>query len=124
MNKATYVDGFVFPVPKANMAAYKKMAQMGKEAWLKFGALDYKECVIDDATPKGIVMTFNKMGKPKAGEVMCFSYITYKSKAHRNQVNKKVMAYFDKKYASEKKTFEMPNDMKRMAMGGFKVVVG
>lgn len=124
MAKATYVDGFVFPVPKANMNAYKKMAKMGKEAWLKFGALDYKECVIDDATPKGIVMTFNKMGKPKAGEVMCFSFITYKSKAHRDAVNKKVMAYFDKKFAKEKKTFEMPNDMKRMAMAGFKVVVG
>lgn len=123
MTKGGYVDGFVFPVPKAKMAAYKKMAQMGKEAWLKFGALDYKECVIDDATPKGIVMTFGRLVKPKAGEVVCFSFITYKDKAHRKAVNKKVMAHFDKMF-KDQKDFVMPNDPKRMAMGGFKVVVG
>lgn len=121
--KATYVDGFVFPVPKKNMNAYKKMAQMGKEVWLKFGALDYKECVIEDSNPNKGPYTFNTMVKPKAGEVVCFSFITYKDKNHRKMVNKKVMAYFDEKF-KDKKDFVMPNDMRRMAVGGFKVVVG
>jgi len=123
MTKASYVDGFVFSVPKSKMAAYKKMCTEAKQVWTKFGALDYKECVIDDAAPKGIVMTFGKMVKPKAGEQVWFSFITYKDKAHRKAVNKKVMAHFDKKYA-EKKDFNMPFDMRRMAMAGFKVVVG
>lgn len=123
MTKTGYVDGFVFVVPKAKAAAYKKMATEGKEAWLKFGALDYKECVIDDAAPKGIVTTFAKMTKPKAGEQVWFSYITFKDKAHRKAVNKKVMAHFDKVYA-DAKDFTMPFDQKRMAMAGFKVIVG
>lgn len=123
MTKAGYVDGFVLVVPKAKAAAYKKMAAEGKEAWLKFGALDYKECVIDDAAPKHIVTTFGKMAKPKPGEQVWFSYIAFKNKAHRNAVNKKVMAHFDKVFA-ERKDFVMPNDPKRMAYAGFKVVVG
>ncbi len=123
MAKATYVDGFVLVVPKSKAATYKKMATEGKEMWLKFGAIDYMECVMDDPKLKDVVFNFPKMAKAKPGEQVWFSYITYKSKADRNAINKKVMAHFDKKYA-DKKDMPMPFDMKRMAVGGFKVVVG
>jgi uncharacterized protein YbaA (DUF1428 family) len=116
-----YVDGFVLVVPKSKRAAYTKMAKEGAAAWKKFGALDYKECRADDMAPKHVVFTFPKMAKAKPGEEVWFSFITFKSKAHRNAVNKKVMAYFDKKYAG--KSTPMPFDMKRMAYGGFSVVI-
>lgn len=121
MAKGTYVDGFVIPIPKKNTAQYKKMASEGCKAWKKFGALDYKECVIDDATPPFVTTTFAKMAKTKPGETVWFSFIVFKSKAHRNAVNKKVMAYFSKKYGAEMSA--MPFDMRRFAMGGFKIVV-
>ncbi len=124
MAKTGYVDGFVLTVPKTKRSAYKKMATDGRAAWLKFGALDYKECLIDDAKPQWIVNTFPMMAKARAGEEVWFSYITYKDKAHRNKVNKEVMAYFDKKYTKEEQKKNMPFDMKRMAYAGFKVVVG
>lgn len=123
MQKAGYVDGYVFPVPKNKTAAYKKMCAEGKAAWLKFGALDYKECIIDDSNPFKKACTFNTMVKPKAGEAVWFSFVTYKNKAHRNMVNKKVMAYFSQKYA-DMQDMPMPMDPKRMAVAGFKVVVG
>lgn len=122
--KATYVDGYVLTVPKSKAAVYKKMATEGKEAWLKFGALDYKECVIDDATPPGVVFTFAKMAKAKPDEQVWFSFVTFKDKAHRKAVNKKVMAYFSEKYTEEDQKKGMPFDMKRMATAGFKVMVG
>lgn len=125
--KATYVDGFVLVIPKKNVAAYKKMAAEGAKAWLKFGALDYKECMGDDLNIKGSMgmpapLSFIKLSKAKKGETVWFSYITFKSRAHRDSVNKKVMAYFSKKYA-DKKDEPMPFDMKRFAYGGFKVIV-
>ena len=119
MTKGKYVDGFVFTVPVENEAAYKKMARDGAKAWKKFGALDYKECKADDVTPPHVTFTFPKMAKAKEGESVWFSFITFKSKKHRDEVNKKVMEYFDKKYAN--KDMAMPFDMKRMAYGGFKV---
>lgn len=122
MKKGAYVDGFVLVIPKKNTAAYKKMAQEAKVVWMKFGALDYKECKIDDATPKFVTFTFPKMAKVKPTEAVWFSFITYKSRKHRDEVNTKVMAYFDKKY--EKKDQKMPFDMKRFAYAGFKVEVG
>lgn len=118
-----YVDGFVIPVPKKNTAAYKKMAQEAKGIWLKFGALDYKECMIEDPHPKFVTFTFSKMVKVKPSEKVWFSFIVYKSRAHRNAVNKKVMAYFDKTYGKHKK-MPMPFDMKRFAYAGFNVEVG
>lgn len=118
----TYVDGFVLTVGKKQLPAYKKMAIEGGKTWKKFGALDYKECVIDDGKPANVTFTFEKMSKAKPDEVVIFSFITFRSKAHRNQVNKKVMAYFEKKYATAK-DMTMPFDMKRMAYGGFKVLV-
>jgi uncharacterized protein YbaA (DUF1428 family) len=121
-HKIGYVDGFVLVVPKKNVAAYRKMATDGKRLWMKYGALDYKECVGDDLSPKGVVMTFPKMTKIKKNETVFFSYIGYKNRAHRDAVNKKVMSdptMTDP--ANAKKVW--PFDMKRMAMGGFKVVV-
>lgn len=119
---AKYVDGFVLVVPKKNLAAYKKMARDGGKTWKEFGALDYKECMIDDKAPEHVTLTFEKMIKAKPGEVVIFSFITFRSKAHRNQVNKKVMAYFDKQYA-DSKDMSMPFDMKRMAYAGFETLV-
>lgn len=120
-SQAKYVDGFVISIPKKNTAKYKKLAQEAMEVWKKFGALDYKECRIDDPTPKFVSFTFPKMAKTKPNEAVWFSFITYKSRSHRNAVNKKVMEYFDKKYG--KNNMSMPFDMKRFAYGGFKVEV-
>lgn len=119
--KAKYVDGFVLVIPKKNTAKYKKMAREASGVWRKFGALDYKECIMDDPKPPLVTLTFPKMTKVKPGETVWFSFVTYKSRKHRDAVNKKVMAYFDKKYAKAK--MEMPFDMKRVAFGGFKVEV-
>ena len=121
MTKGKYVDGFVFSVSAENEAAYKKMAREGAKTWKRFGALDYKECKADDAAPQHISFTFPKMAKAKEGETVWFSFIVFKSRKHRDEVNKKVMAYFDKKYAG--KDAPMPFDMKRLAYGGFKVEV-
>lgn len=118
---ATYVDGFVIPMQKKNLAAYKKMASEANKVWRKFGALDYRECVLEDARPKGVVNTFPKMTKMKTGETLVFAYIAFKSRKQRDAVNKKVMAYFDKKYAG--KDMPMPFDMKRFAYGGFTTIV-
>lgn len=119
---AKYVDGFVLSVPKDKKDAYKKIAKEASAVWKKFGALQYMECRGDDTTPPKVMFTFPKMAKTKEGEETWFSFIVYTSKTHRNQVNKKVMEYFDKKYAG--KNMDMPFDMKRMAMGGFTVEVG
>lgn len=121
MKKGTYVDGFVISIPKKSTAKYKKIASEAKDVWLKFGALDYKECKIDDDKPKYVAFTFAKMAKTKPSEAVWFSFIVFKSKAHRNTVNKKVMAYFEKKYSNN---MDMPFDMKRFSYAGFKVEVG
>lgn len=120
MTKGTYVDGFVLVVPKNKISDYKKMAQLGARIWKKYGALDYKECMIDDAKPKGVTFTFQKMAKLKKGETVWFSYIVYKSKKHRDQVNKKVMS---DPLMNDPKFADMPMDMKRFACAGFKIVV-
>ncbi len=112
---ATYVDGFVFTVPKTKRVAYKKIAKEGAKMWKKFGALSYKECRADDMKPKFVKWTFPKMAKAKKGEEVWFSFIVFKSKKHRDEVNKKVMAAFEKKGEMP----DMPFDMKRFAYGGF-----
>ena len=114
-----YVDGFVLPVPRKKMKAYVKMAKWGKRVWLKHGALDYQECVGDDLKSKWGI-PFPRLSKLKAGETVVFSYIVYKSRAHRDRVNAKVMKEMEKTPMPK----EMPFDMKRMAYGGFKVLVG
>lgn len=112
-----YVDGFVLPVPKKNLGAYKKMATLASKVWREYGALDYRECVGDDVDIKG-VMPFAKTVSAKAGEVVVFAWITYKSRAHRDQVNAKVM-----KDPRMKPPAKPPFDVKRMAYGGFNVLV-
>src|SRR3989344_2303950 len=114
---AKYVDGFVLAVPKNRLREYKKMAGKASKVWKKYGALDYKECVLTDPQPKFVTSTFPTMAKAKPEETVVFAYIVYKSRKHRDQVNTKVMAYFDK----EKMMPDMKNmhfDMKRMAYGG------
>jgi uncharacterized protein YbaA (DUF1428 family) len=113
-----YVDGYVLPVLKKNLKAYAHMAKMGAETWMKYGALDYKECVAEDLTAKW-GMPFSQMMKLKPGETVVFSYIVFKSRAHRDRVNAKVMKEMEK--MGEMK--EMPFDMKRMVYGGFKILV-
>ncbi len=115
---ARYVDGFVIPIKRKNVRAYKKMAQWGCNMWMKHGALSYYECVIDDFSKHGL--GFKKMCKLKTGETAVFAYIVYRSKAHRNQVNKKVMKEMEKAAGDSMK---MPFDMKRFAMAGCKVIV-
>jgi uncharacterized protein YbaA (DUF1428 family) len=122
MATGNYVDGFVIPIPKKNTAKYKKMATEASRVWKKFGALDYKECILEDPKPPFVTVTFPKMAKTKPGETVWFSFIVFKSKAHRNAVNKKVMAFFEKKYGKEEMS-SMPFDMKRFAYAGFKVIV-
>lgn len=97
------------------------MAKEGKTAWMKFGALSYMECRADDMTAPHVVFTFPKMVKAKEDKEVWFSFITFSSKKHRNEVNKKVMEYFEKKYAG--KNQDMPFDMKHFAYGGFTVEV-
>lgn len=113
-----YVDGFLLPVPKKNLAAYKKMATLGKRIWMKHGALEYRECVADDLkAPCGL--PYPKLMKLKPGETVFFSYIVYKSRAHRDKVNKAVMA----DPAMQGAPPDMPFDVRRMAYGGFKGLV-
>lgn len=114
---ATYVDGFVFSVPKDKKATYKKLATEAAEVWKKFGALDYKECRANDVAPQHVTFTFPKMAKTKEHEEVWFSFIVFASKADRNRINKQVMAYFDEKYQG--KDMPMPFDMKRFSYGGF-----
>ena len=116
----SYVDGFVLVVPKKKLALYKKMATKAGRIWREHGALDYRECVGDDLKVK-MGLPFPKLAKTKPGETVVFSYIVYKSRAHRDKVNAKVMA--DKRLTAPSMPKEMPFDMKRMAYGGFKTLV-
>ena len=121
---AKYVDGFVLVISEKKLGEYKKMATMGAKIWKKYGALDYKECVSDDIHSKGMGMVplFPKMTNLKKGELVVFSFIVFKSKKHRDQVNAKVMN--DPAMSPENFKGPMPFDMKRMAYGGFEVLVG
>ncbi len=120
---AVYVDGFVLMVPKKNMPAYRKMAAEGGKLWKKLGALDYKECVIDDAKPEGVELPFRKLTGAKPNETIVFSFITYRSRQQRDKINAQVMAHYGKKYPDPKKIPPMPFDMKRMSFAGFKSFV-
>ena len=114
----SYVDGFVIPIQKKNLKTYARMAKLGAKMWMKHGALDYKECVGDDLQSKW-GMPFPKLLKLKPGETAVFSYIVFKSRAHRDRVNAKVMKEMEKTGPPK----EMPFDMKRMVYGGFKTLV-
>ena len=117
---AKYVDSFVLPVPKKKLPAYLKMAQGAAKVWRKHGALEYFECVGDDLNPQFAGIKFPKTVRAKSGETVVISFIVYKSRAHRDSVNAKVMKDpFMNQYADQ----PMPFDMKRMVFGGFKTLV-
>ena len=119
---ARYVDGFLLPVPKKNVEAYRKMSAKAGKVWREHGALEYRECVGDDLKAvKGMGVGFPRQIKTKPGETVVFSWIVYKSKGHRNSVNKKVMK--DPRLADMMSGKAMPFDVKRMLYGGFKVIV-
>lgn len=115
-----YVDGFVVPVPKRKLAAYRRMAQKAGKVWREHGALEYLECVADDVK-WGKRTSFPRSVKQQAGETVFFSYIVYKSRAHRDRVLARVMK--DKRLAPMMDPKGMPFDARRMIYGGFKVVV-
>ncbi len=115
---AHYVDGYIIPIKKKKVNAYKKMATMGCKLWMKHGALDYYECIGDDLNVK-YGLPFSKVWKLKSDETVVFAFIVYKSKAHRNKVNKKV--HSDPSMQME--GFVMPFDPNRFSMGGFKTLV-
>lgn len=115
-----YVDGFVVPVPKRKLAAYRKMAALAARVWRDHGALDYRECVGDDLNVD-FALPFPKGIRTKSGETVVFSWIRYKSRAHRDRVNAKVMK--DPRLAAMCGAKDMPFDVNRMLYGGFKVLV-
>lgn len=115
---AQYVDGYVIPIKRSKLNAYRKMAQWGCKVWMKHGALSYYECVMDDFPKHGI--GFKKMCKLKSGETAVFAFVVYKSKAHRNSVNKKVIQEMHNDNSAHK---DMPFEMNRFSMAGCKVLV-
>lgn len=117
---ARYVDGFVLPLRKKNVKMYRSIAQKAGKVWREHGALEYFECIGDDLKIKG-TGSFLRQAKSKPGETVVFAWITYKSRAHRDRVNAKVMK--DPRLAKMMDPKAMPFDVKRMAYGGFKVLV-
>jgi uncharacterized protein YbaA (DUF1428 family) len=115
-----YVDGYVLPVPKKNLQTYRRIAQKAGKIWRDHGALDYKECAGDDMNVKWGV-PFPRTMKVKPTETVVFAYIVFKSRAHRDRVNAKVMK--DPRLAASMDNSAMPFDCKRMVYGGFKVLV-
>jgi uncharacterized protein YbaA (DUF1428 family) len=115
-----YVDGFVLPVPKKNLPAYRALAKKAGKIWREYGALDYQECVADDVKP-GKHTSFPQSVKLKPGETVVFAWILYKSRKDRDRINAKVMK--DPRLANAMDPNKMPFDGKRMFWGGFKVIV-
>ncbi|MDR7134749.1 uncharacterized protein YbaA (DUF1428 family) [Lysobacter niastensis] len=116
----SYVDGFVLPVPKKNLAAYRRMARKAGQVWREHGALEYRECIADDVQ-SGKLTSFPQSVKLKADETVIFAWIVYKSRAQRDRVNKKAMA--DPRLAAMADPKALPFDGKRMFWGGFKTMV-
>jgi uncharacterized protein YbaA (DUF1428 family) len=115
-----YVDGFVVPVPKKNLKAYRGIAKKAGKVWRDHGALEYRECSGDDLKTK-MGAPFPKVAKTKPSETVFFSWIVFKSRAHRDRVNAKVMK--DPRLAEMMDPKAMPFDAKRMFWGGFKSIV-
>lgn len=121
--KGTYADGFVIVIPKKKLPTYRRMAKEGLNMWMKYGALEYRECFGDDMKVMW-GLPFPKMTKATKDETVIFSWIVYKSKADRNRINKQVMKGMeDYQKKHPEKNNDMPFDMKKMAYGGFKIVV-
>lgn len=116
----TYVDGFVVPVPKKSLEAYRKMARKAGKIWREHGALEFRECVAEDVKV-GKWTSFPRSVKLKPGETVVLSWITYKSRKDRDRINAKVMK--DPRLADMMDPKAMPFDMKRMIYGGFEVMV-
>lgn len=116
-----YIDGFVIPLKKKNLAAYRRLAAQAGKIWMKYGALEYVEALGDDLKIKGMVTSFPKLAKTRGGETVVFSFIVYKSRAHRDAVNRKVMK--DPVLLSLCDPKKSPFDFKRLAYGGFKALV-
>jgi uncharacterized protein YbaA (DUF1428 family) len=123
---AKYVDGFVLVVPKDKAEEYKKMAEGGRDTWIKYGALEYYECRGDDLVPQEMggekARAFPEMTGATSEDTVWFSFIVFKSKEHRDEVNAKVIEDMNKQMEGTK-NMPMPFDMKRMAYGGFQVEV-
>jgi uncharacterized protein YbaA (DUF1428 family) len=117
---ANYVDGFVVPVPKKKLEDYRRLAKISGKIWREHGALEYVECVADDVQ-KGKLTSFPRSVKLKAGEIVVFSWVVYRSRAHRDRVMAKVMN--DPRLAHMAESKKMPFDGKRMFWGGFKVFI-
>jgi uncharacterized protein YbaA (DUF1428 family) len=115
-----YVDGFVVPVPKKKVEAYRRMARKASKVWREHGAMEVKECIADDVK-MGKWTSFPRSVKLKPSETVVFSYIVYRSRAHRDRVMAKVMK--DKRLAGMMDAKSLPFDAKRMIFGGFKVLV-
>ena len=120
----SYVDGYVLPIPRKNLAAYRRMASDAGRIWMKHGALQYVEAAADDVKP-GKWTSFPQSVKRKRGEIVVFSFIVYRSRAQRDRINKKVMKIFttDPKYKKYMDPKNLPFDGKRMFWGGFKPIV-
>jgi len=116
----SYVDGYVLPVPKKNLRAYARMAQKAGKIWREHGAIEFRECVADDVKP-GKYTSFPQSVKLKPGETVIFSWIVFKSRAHRDRVNSKVMK--DPRLSNMMDPKALPFDGKRMFWGGFKTLV-
>jgi uncharacterized protein YbaA (DUF1428 family) len=116
----SYVDGFVLPVPKKKVPEYRAMARKANKVWREHGALEFRECIADDVKV-GKRTSFPRSVKLKGGETVVFSWIVYKSRAHRDQVNAKVMK--DPRLAKMMDPKALPFDGKRMIFGGFKVMI-
>lgn len=123
---AKYIDGFVIVVPKDKTAEYKKMAKQGANTWMKHGALEYYECKGDDMAPQEMgdekTRAFPEMAGAKKDETVWFSFIVFRSKAHRDEVNAKVVEEMNEQMKGHEND-PMPFDMKRMAYGGFEAAV-
>ena len=117
---AHYVDGFVLPVPKRNIDAYRRIARKAGKIWREHGALEYKECIGEDV-PMGKVTSFPRSVERKRSETVVFAWIVYKSRAHRDRVNAKVME--DPRMADMMDMKDSPFDAKRLIFGGFEVFV-
>ena len=123
---AKYIDGFVLVVPKDKTEEYKKMAEDGRDTWMKHGALGFYECLGNDLVSQGMggekARAFTEMAGANSDETVWFSFIIFKSKEHRDEVNAKVMAEMNEQM-KDNKDMQMPFDSKRMAYGGFQVEV-
>ncbi len=124
---AKYVDGFLLVVPTKKTEEYKKMAEGGRDIWMKHGALEYFECRGDDMAPQEMgdfkTRVFTDVAEAKEDETVWFSFIVFKSKEHRDEVNAKVLAEMNEQMTDTPEDMSMPFDMKKMAYGGFQAEV-